>query len=230
MSAAYPLALGGGLQPEDLDYAKGGGLVTGVVQDAASREVLMVGYLDEGAVRATLDSRLATFHSRTRGTRWTKGESSGNVLRVLRVDVDCDRDTLLILAEPSGPTCHTGDPSCFDAARGEQPGAGGAAAGEADGSSPPTGTFVADLSEIVRRREVERPEGSYTTTLFESGVRRIAQKVGEEGVETALAAVAEDDEALLGESADLVYHLLVLLRSRGLSLADVERVLRTRHR
>lgn len=216
-AAAYPLVLGGGLQPEDLDYAKGQGLVTGVVQHASTGAVLMVGHLDEAAVRATLGTGLATFRSRTRGTQWTKGETSGNVLRVTSVDVDCDRDALLLRALPAGPTCHTGDETCFDAGRGAV-------------TEPAPASFLAELDALIAARREELPEGSYTTTLFTAGVRRVAQKVGEEGVETALAAVAQDDAELLGEAADLVYHLLVLLRSRDLGLADVERVLRLRHR
>jgi phosphoribosyl-ATP pyrophosphohydrolase/phosphoribosyl-AMP cyclohydrolase len=210
---------------EDLDFAKAGGLVPGVVQDVRTREVLMVGFLDAQAVETTLRTGLATFRSRSRGGPWTKGETSGNTLQVVAVDVDCDRDTLLISAVPAGPTCHTGDRTCFDAARGvpvERPG------GDEAGAQAPR-PFLPVLDEVVARRHQELPEGSYTTSLFTGGVRRIAQKVGEEGVETALAAVAQDDEALLGESADLLYHLLVLLRSRDLSLADVEDVLRGRH-
>lgn len=194
----------------EVDFAKAGGLVPGVVQHARTGQVLMVGFLDEQALATTRETGLATFHSRSRGRQWTKGESSGNVLRVEAVEVDCDRDTLLIHALPQGPTCHTGDATCF-------------------GPQARPGSFVHELDEVVRDRHAAMPEGSYTTSLFDGGVRRIAQKVGEEGVETALAAVAQDDDALLGESADLVYHLLVLLRSRGLGLADVEWVLRERH-
>ncbi|WP_281964087.1 bifunctional phosphoribosyl-AMP cyclohydrolase/phosphoribosyl-ATP diphosphatase HisIE [Serinicoccus marinus] len=194
----------------DVDFSKTDGIIPGVVQHARTGQVLMVGFLDEQALTTTLETGLATFFSRSRGAQWTKGETSGNVLRVEAVELDCDRDTLLLHAFPSGPTCHTGEETCFD-----------------PGARP--GSFVHELDELVRDRREELPEGSYTTSLFEGGVRRIAQKVGEEGVETALAAVAQDDDALLGESADLVYHLLVLLRSRDLGLADVERVLRQRH-
>lgn len=208
-ASSVPL-LPAGVSVEDVDFAKSGGLVPGVVQHARTGQVLMVGFLDDDALRTTLGSGLATFRSRSRGGRWTKGETSGNVLRVEAVEVDCDRDTLLLHAIPAGPTCHTGDATCF-------------------GTTALPGSFVHELDEVVRGRHEERPESSYTTALFDGGVRRIAQKVGEEGVETALAAVAQDDEALLGESADLVYHLLVLLRSRGLGLEDVERVLRERH-
>lgn len=199
-----------GVGVEDVDFAKAGGLVPGVVQHALTRQVLMVGFLDEAALRATLTTGLATFHSRSRGETWTKGETSGHTLQVEAVEVDCDRDTLLLHAIPAGPTCHTGDRTCF-------------------GPQARPGSFLHELAEIVRSRQEERPEGSYTTTLFDSGVRRIAQKVGEEAVEVALAAVDEDDQALLGESVDLIYHLLVLLRSRGLGIEDVEQVLRRRH-
>lgn len=199
-----------GVDVGDLDFDKAGGLVPGVVQHAHSRQVLMVGFLDEPALRTTLSTGLATFRSRSRGVPWTKGESSGHTLSVEAVEVDCDRDTVLLHALPAGPTCHTGDRTCF-------------------GPQARPGAFVHELAEIVRSRQQERPEGSYTTTLFDSGVRRIAQKVGEEAVEVALAAVDQDDDALLGESVDLIYHLLVLLRARGLGMDEVEQVLRRRH-
>lgn len=198
-----------GVTVADVDFAKTGGLVPGVVQHARTGQVLMVGFLDEDALRQTLETGLATFFSRSRGQRWTKGETSGNTLSVEAVEVDCDRDSLLLHCIPAGPTCHTGEATCF-------------------GADALPGSFVHELDGVVQARRAEMPEGSYTTSLFRSGMRRVAQKVGEEGVETALAAVAQDDEDLLGESADLIYHLLVLLRSRGLGLADVERVLRRR--
>ncbi|GAB6197161.1 bifunctional phosphoribosyl-AMP cyclohydrolase/phosphoribosyl-ATP diphosphatase HisIE [Lysobacter xanthus] len=191
-----------------VDWTKQDGMVPAVVQDAATLRVLMVGWMDADALAHTLATRQATFFSRTRGRRWTKGETSGNVLEVVDVRLDCDADTLLVLATPRGPTCHRGRESCFPDAPGD---------------------FLGALDALVARREVERPEGSYTTRLFDAGVRRIAQKVGEEGVETALAAVAQDEAALLGESADLLYHLVVLLRARGLSLADALHVLERRH-
>lgn len=200
-----------GLTVEDVDFAKGDGLVPGVVQHARTGQVLMVGYLDRQALAATLATGLATFFSRRRGRSWTKGESSGHTLTVQAVEIDCDRDTLLLHAVPAGPTCHTGEVTCFGP------------------DARPVGSFLTELDAVVASRSAERPEGSYTTRLFEGGVRRIAQKVGEEGVETALAAVAQEDDDLLGESADLLYHLIVLLRARGLGLADVERVLRGRH-
>ena len=191
-----------------LDWEKGDGLLPVIVQDAANLRVLMLGYMNREALEATLASRRVTFFSRSKQRLWTKGESSGHVLDLVSVDADCDNDTLLVLAHPHGPTCHLQRPSCFPSAPSD---------------------FLADLDGLVAQRERERPADSYTTRLFEAGVRRIAQKVGEEGVETALAAVAQDELALLGESADLLYHLTVLLRARGLSLADAVDVLRERH-
>jgi phosphoribosyl-ATP pyrophosphohydrolase/phosphoribosyl-AMP cyclohydrolase len=196
----------------NVDFGKGGGLVPAIVQHWLTGEVLMLGYMDAAALAATRASGCVTFHSRSKGRLWTKGESSGNVLRLKALHADCDADALLVLAEPAGPTCHRGTRSCF---------------GEA---VQPPGGFVAELDALVARRVQERPAGSYTTRLVESGVRRMAQKVGEEGVETALAAVAQDDAALLGEAADLVYHLVVLLRARGLGWAQVTQVLAERHR
>ena len=194
---------------EQLDWDKQQGLLPAIVQDADTLQVLMLGYMDRDALRLTRETGRVTFFSRSRQRMWTKGESSGNVLELVSLDVDCDGDALLVQARPRGPTCHLGRPSCFPDA--------------------PAGV-LAGLDRLVARRERERPPGSYTTSLFESGTRRIAQKVGEEGVETALAAVAQDGPALAGEGADLLYHLMVLLRARGLSLADVEAVLRERHR
>ena len=202
------LQLPHGLGVADLDFAKTGGLLPAVVQHHRTGHVLMLGYQDVEALTTTLQTGLATFYSRSRQEQWVKGATSGNYLHVISAEVDCDRDTVLLLCEPDGPTCHTGEETCF---------------------TSEAGSFLAELEEVVRARDRERPEGSYTTALFEGGVRRIAQKVGEEGVETALAAVAQDDAELVGESADLVYHLLVLLRSRGLGLDDVEAELRRRH-
>jgi phosphoribosyl-ATP pyrophosphohydrolase/phosphoribosyl-AMP cyclohydrolase len=197
-----------GFDPAGLDWNKGDGLLPVVVQDASNLRVLMLGYMNRDALDVTLASRRVTFFSRSKQRLWTKGESSGHVLELVSVDVDCDNDTLLVQAHPQGPTCHLQRSSCFPSA---------------------PSAFLADLDALVARRERERPADSYTTRLFEGGVRRIAQKVGEEGVETALAAVAQDEAALLGESADLLYHLIVLLRARGLSLADAIEVLRERH-
>jgi len=190
-----------------LDWSKGDGLLPVIVQDAATLRVLMLGYMDRAAYAETLRRGEVTFFSRSKNRLWTKGEQSGHTLDLVSMDADCDADTILVLAHPRGPTCHLQRASCFPTA--------------------PAGT-LAELDALIDTRARERPEGSYTTRLLESGIRRIAQKVGEEGVETALAGVVQDDEALLGESADLLYHLIVLLRARGLSLADVEAVLRAR--
>lgn len=193
---------------DGLEWSKGDGLLPVVVQDADSLAVLMLGYANAESMELTLATGHMTFYSRSKQRLWTKGESSGNVLAVVAVRVDCDNDTLLVSARPAGPTCHTGSESCFDQA---------------------PGNFLGRLDAFVRQREQQRPVGSYTTSLFDGEIRRIAQKVGEEGVETALAGVAQDDAALLGESADLLFHLIVLLRARGLSLADAVAVLAARH-
>ena len=191
-----------------LDWAKGDGLLPAIVQDAGNLRVLMLGYMNAEALAATQASGHVTFYSRSKQRLWKKGETSGHVLELVSLQADCDNDTLLVLARPQGPTCHLQRDSCF-----------------ADAPS----SFIADLDALIAQRERERPAGSYTTKLFDEGIRRIAQKVGEEGVETALAAVVQDDNALLGESADLVFHLLVLLRARGLSLQDVSFLLQRRH-
>lgn len=196
-----------------LDWAKGDGLLPAVVQHWLSGEVLMLGYMNADALAQTQASGQVTFYSRSKQRLWTKGESSGHVLALKSIRIDCDADTLLIQVEPHGPTCHLGTSSCFG--------------GSAD-VRPPLG-FLAELDALVAQRHAERPAGSYTTRLFDGGIRRIAQKVGEEGVETALAAVAQDDAELLGEAADLVYHLMVLLRARELSLAQVVSQLHARH-
>ena len=194
---------------QQLDWAKGDGLLPVIVQDAANLRVLMLGYMNVEALAATRESGFVTFYSRSKQRLWKKGESSGHVLELVAIQADCDNDTLLVLAKPHGPTCHLQRDSCFPEA---------------------PGGFLADLDALVQQREQQRPPDSYTTRLFESGIRRIAQKVGEEGVETALAAVAQDEAALLGESADLLFHLTVLLRSRGLALQDAVTVLQQRHK
>lgn len=197
------------LDADSLAWDKQDGLLPAVVQDADTRRVLMVGYMNREALQVTLDTGKVTFFSRSKQRLWTKGESSGHVLAMLAIEADCDRDTLLVQARPHGPTCHLGTTSCFPSAPGDVLGA---------------------LQALIRTRDAERPPGSYTTKLFEAGIKRIAQKVGEEGLETALAAVAEEDGALLGEAADLLYHLVVLLQARGLSLADALKVLEQRQR
>lgn len=200
------------MQPDEIDslaWDKQGGLLPAVVQHADTLKVLMVGYMDRAALGVTLDGGHVTFFSRSRQRLWTKGETSGHVLDLVAIEADCDRDTLLVQARPRGPTCHLGRDSCFPTAPGD---------------------FLAELDALIATRDRKRPAGSYTTRLFDDGVRAIAQKVGEEGVETALAAVVQDDAALCGEAADLLFHLQVLLRSRGLSLGHAVAVLRQRHR
>lgn len=194
---------------ESLDWSKGDGLLPAIVQDADNLRVLMLGYMNLESARVTLSCGRVTFYSRSRQRLWTKGETSGDVLQLVSMETDCDNDTLLVQARPQGPTCHLQRASCF--------------------ADAPV-NFLAELDTLVAGRERTRPAGSYTTRLFEDGVRRIAQKVGEEGVETALAGVVQEDAALLGESADLLFHLIVLLRARGLSLADAVAVLQQRHR
>lgn len=205
MTAAKPIDF------SRLDWTKGDGLLPAIVQHVQTGEVLMLGYMNPEALGVTQRTGHVTFFSRSKQRLWTKGESSGHVLALQTIRVDCDADTLLVQALPHGPTCHTGTSSCFG-----------------DEVRPPLG-FLAELDALVAQRHAERPEGSYTTRLFEGGVRRIAQKVGEEGVETALAGVAQGDEELLGEAADLLFHLSVLLRARGLSLTDVTALLAKRH-
>lgn len=222
------------LDPAEVDFSRvtdaGRGLVAAVVQDADTLAVLMVGWMDAAALEATQATGRVTFWSRSRGEQWVKGETSGNTLEVVSVHLDCDADAVLVVARPAGPTCHTGAVSCFDAASragGEASGTGGEAEASGTGGDAPA-SEIGHLARTIAERHRQRPAGSYTTSLFEDGTRRIAQKVGEEGVETALAGVAQGDEELLGESADLLYHLVVLLTDRGLSLADVEAVLRSR--
>jgi phosphoribosyl-ATP pyrophosphohydrolase/phosphoribosyl-AMP cyclohydrolase len=192
-----------------LDWDKQDGLLPAIVQDAATLRVLMLGYMDRAALEATLSGGKVTFYSRSKQRLWTKGESSGHTLELVAVHADCDRDTLLVMAKPQGPTCHLGTASCFPDAPAD---------------------FLAELDTLIAQRQVQRPEASYTSKLFDAGVNRIAQKVGEEGVETALAGAVQDDASLLGEAADLIYHLNVLLRARGLALGDAVDVLRKRHR
>jgi len=200
------------LDPSQLDWAKGDGLLPAVVQHWRSGAVLMLGYMNAEALAQTRQTGKVTFYSRSKQRLWTKGETSGHFLLLKSLRGDCDDDTILIQAEPIGPTCHKGTQSCFG-----------------DGSETPL-AFLAELDALIAQRERERPAGSYTTKLFEGGIRRIAQKVGEEGVETALAAVAQDEAALRSESADLIFHLLVLLRARGIEFADVVEELRARHK
>ena len=197
-----------------LDWDKGGGLLPAIVQHARTGRVLMLGYMNDAALRETLGGGRVVFYSRSRETLWLKGETSGNYLKVVDVSSDCDSDAILVLADPVGPTCHTGSESCF-----------------ADAVPTDAGrlAFLALLENIIANRIADQPESSYTAKLYAKGTGRIAQKVGEEGVETALAAVTRDDDGLVSECADLLFHLLVLLKSRELDLERVVEELRARH-
>jgi phosphoribosyl-ATP pyrophosphohydrolase/phosphoribosyl-AMP cyclohydrolase len=195
---------------DSIDWQKSGGLVPAIVQDATSGRVLMLGYMNLAAYERTLSIGEAVFFSRSKQRLWRKGETSGNTLKVMEIRSDCDGDTLLVRAEPAGPTCHRGTVTCF----GEELDA----------------TLLDELEAVIDGRLAQKPEDSYVAKLAAAGVARAAQKVGEEGVETALAAVTRDDDGLAEEAADLVFHLLVLLRIRGLSLEDLLAKLAARRR
>lgn len=199
---------------ESFDWSKGNGLLPAVVQDASSGKVLMLGYMNEEALRQTLGEQRVTFYSRSKQRLWTKGETSRNFLHLVDAAIDCDNDTLLITARPDGPTCHKGTDSCF---------------GDGIGTTASQLAFLARLESVIEQRVGERPEGSYTARLWSEGATRMAQKVGEEGVEVALAAVTQGDDKLVGEAADLLFHLTLLLKSRQLSLGDVVAELERRH-
>jgi phosphoribosyl-AMP cyclohydrolase / phosphoribosyl-ATP pyrophosphohydrolase len=190
------------------DWKKMGGLLPAVVQNDADGAVLMVGYMDAAALRKTLKTRKVTFFSRSKARLWTKGESSGDFLRLRSVALDCDGDALLVRAIPEGPTCHSGAGSCFD--------------------SPLD--FLRDLDDVIVDRLKKKPRGSYTTSLLKEGLDRVAQKVGEEAIETVIASKNKDRDALVGEAADLVFHLMLLLRARGTSLGETAALLRARHK
>ena len=198
---------------DDLAWKKMDGLIPAIVQDAFDGRVLMQGYMNKDALKVTLESGQVTFWSRGRQQLWTKGETSRHYLDLVDIHPDCDSDSLLVRARQEGPTCHLGLDTCFDT----------------EARVIPELAFLAELEKVIATRDEERPEGSYTTKLLEAGVKRIAQKVGEEGVETALAAAAGGDEEVINESADLIYHLLVLLRSRQLELGSIVEALKIRH-
>ncbi|MCP2045001.1 bifunctional phosphoribosyl-AMP cyclohydrolase/phosphoribosyl-ATP diphosphatase HisIE [Pontibacter sp. HSC-36F09] len=199
-----------------LDFDKMDGLIPAVIQDAESCQVLMLGYMNQEAFDKTQKEGLVTFFSRSKNRLWTKGETSGHTLTVVNIAEDCDNDSLLIKVNPNGPTCHTGDTSCF----GEDASAKRMAAIQ----------FIARLEEVIQQRKANPTEASYTNFLFDKGVNKIAQKVGEEAVETVIDAVAGKLDTMKGEAADLLYHLLVLLAATGLELADVVAVLQERHK
>ena len=195
-----------------IDFEKMGGLVPAIIQDATTKNVLMLGFMNEEAYQKTLDTRHVTFWSRTRNTLWTKGETSGNFLNVVSMQIDCDNDTLLIKAHPDGPTCHTGTDTCW---------------GEDNEANPLL--FLTELQDFINLRKAEMPEGSYTTKLFRDGVNKIAQKVGEEALETVIEATNGSNDKLVYEASDLLYHLLVLLTEKGLRIEDVATELHQRH-
>jgi phosphoribosyl-AMP cyclohydrolase / phosphoribosyl-ATP pyrophosphohydrolase len=194
-----------------LDWKKGDGLIPAIVQDVATRQVLMLGYMNAEALAATIETGKVHFFSRSKQRLWKKGETSGNTFKLVNLSADCDSDALLVEVKPKGAACHTGTVSCF----GDDPG-------------PGLG-FLAHLRAIIRKRKKDKTKGSYVGSLMAKAPKRPAQKVGEEGVEVAMAAVSESKEALTGEAADLLFHLMVLLESRDLSLEDVVDVLRKRH-
>ena len=195
-----------------IDFAKGSGLIPAIIQHSETNQVLMLGYMNEEALNITNKTGLVTFFSRSRDKIWTKGETSGNFLQLVTMIIDCDNDTLLIKVLPKGPVCHTGTVSCFDEDKFTNM------------------SFLSKLEEIIKSRKSKDETESYTAKLLNGPLRRIAQKVGEEGVETALASVTETDGKLISESADLLYHLLVLLQAKNLELSDVVNELNKRHK
>lgn len=199
-----------------LDFNKMGGLLPAVIQDNVTGQVLMLGYMNQEALEKTQQDGLVTFFSRSKNRLWTKGETSGNTLEVISIAEDCDNDSLLIKVKANGPTCHTGSTSCF---------------GEEKATKKIKAIqFIAQLEEVIQQRKSNPAEGSYTNFLFDKGINKIAQKVGEEAVETVIDAVAGKIDTMKGEAADLLYHLLVLLAASGLELADVVKVLEERHK
>lgn len=200
---------------KELDFDKGSGLIPAIIQDSDTGQVLMLGYMNEGAVQQTLEEELVTFYSRSKQRLWTKGETSGNTLELVEIQQDCDNDTLLILAKPNGPTCHTGEQSCF----------------HQKDFTPQAGKldFLTELEDLIKSRQKEMPDDSYTTYLFEKGIDKITQKVGEEAVETVIEAKNNKKKKFIGEVADLLFHLMVLLREKDVSLKKVVKKLEKRH-
>ena len=195
-----------------IDFEKMGGLVPAIIQDATTRKVLMLGFMNEEAYQKTIATNHVTFWSRTRNTLWTKGETSGNFLNLVDIKVDCDNDTLLVQAHPDGPTCHKGTDTCW---------------GEQNEQNPLL--FLTELQDFINKRKQEKPEGSYTTKLFSEGINKIAQKVGEEALETVIEATNGTNDHLVYEASDLLYHLLVMLADKGLRIEDVAGELQKRH-
>lgn len=195
----------------ELNFEKMNGLIPAIIQDNYTQKVLMLGFMNQEAYEKTVETGKVTFFSRTKNRLWTKGETSGNFLHVVSIKVDCDNDTLLIMATPEGPVCHTGTDTCW---------------GEKNEQDI---MFLKELQDFIDKRHTEMPEHSYTTSLFKSGVNKMAQKVGEEAVETIIEACNGTDERLIYEGADLIYHLIVLLTSKGYRIEDLARELKERH-
>jgi phosphoribosyl-ATP pyrophosphohydrolase/phosphoribosyl-AMP cyclohydrolase len=195
----------------EIDFEKGGGLVPAVIQDATTMTVLMVGYMNQEAYQQTLETKKVTFYSRSKDRLWVKGETSGNFLHLESILVDCDNDTLLVKVKPEGPTCHTGADTCFD---------------EVNSANV---SFLTHLAEVIHDRHENPSEKSYTTSLFQKGINKIAQKVGEEAVELVIEAKDDNDDLFKNEAADLLYHLLVLLEAKKITLEEVIEVLKKRH-
>lgn len=196
----------------EINFEKMNGLVPAVIQDAQTRKVLMLGYMNREAYEKTVATGLVTFYSRTRQCLWTKGETSGNHLKVVSIKNDCDNDTLLIQATPTGPVCHTGTDTCW---------------GEENKANPLL--FLSELQDFIEKRHREMPEGSYTTSLFKDGLNRMAQKVGEEALEAVIEAVNGTDERLIYEGSDMLYHLIVLLTAKGMRIEQMAEELMKRH-
>lgn len=196
-----------------IDFEKMGGLVPAIIQDASTNKVLMLGYMNQEAYEKTVELGKVTFYSRTRKRLWMKGEESGNVLNVVTIQNDCDNDTLLIKVNPAGPVCHTGTDTCW---------------GECNEANPLL--FLSELQDFIETRYREMPEGSYTTSLFKDGINRMAQKVGEEALEAVIEAVNGSDERLIYEGSDMLYHLIVLLTSKGMRIEQMAEELQKRHK
>lgn len=195
-----------------IDFNKMGGLVPAIIQDATTKNVLMLGFMNEEAYHKTIDTKHVTFWSRTRQTLWTKGETSGHFLNLVSIQIDCDNDTLLVKVNPVGPTCHKGTDTCWG-----------------EDNEMNSLLFLTELQDFINKRKEEMPEGSYTTKLFRDGVNKIAQKVGEEALETVIEATNGTSDHLVYEASDLLYHLLVLLTEKGLRIEDVAAELQKRH-
>lgn len=200
------------LKPEQLDFSKSGGLIPAIIIDAKNNRVLMLGFMNEESYNKTIETKLVTFFSRTRNQLWVKGETSGNFLHVVKIFSDCDKDSLLIYTNPDGVTCHTGDYSCFKV------------------EDAPSIDFLNDLFALIKQRKAEMPEGSYTTKLFQRGTNRIIQKVGEEAIETVIAAKNRDKNEIINEVSDLVYHLFVMLAEQDIEFTDIVKNLEGRHK